>query len=157
MPLFTPIRGVCVVLVAAALVGCTNTTEPRQKLEVSVALSSAEVHPGESIEVTVTAINRGTRPVIINGSSCPDAFVVTTVRGIVVGPGEKICALIAISKEIAPGDQIVFGAHWEGDALRGQPGGSPVFLDAGEYRLRGQVLADFGVVESAPVSVRITP
>jgi hypothetical protein len=157
MPLFTSIRSVCVVLVAAALVGCTDTTESRQKLEVSIALSSAEVKPGESIEVTVTAVNRGTRPVVIAANPCPDPFVVTTASDEVVGPGPQVCALIAISQEIAPGDDFVFRAAWDGDAAGGQPGGSPVFLNPGEYRVRGQVLADYAMVESAPVPVRIAP
>lgn len=153
------LRGVGTLLTVLAITGCTSTTEPAPGLDVSVALSSEVVHSGERIAVTVAAINRGTRSVPVVGDPCPGAngaFVVTTADGKVVGPGEAVCVAIAIPKVmLAPGEQIEFQASWAGDSQRSRFAGPPVFLDPGEYQLRGQILTSSGSVLSAPVLVRV--
>lgn len=146
-------------LTVLAITGCTSTTEPASGLDVSVALSSQVVQPGEHIELTVSATNRGTRSVPVVGNPCQGvagAFVVTTADRKVVGPSEAVCAAVAIPMVIlAPGEQIEFQASWAGESLQSPVAGPPVFLEPGGYQLRGQILTSSGSVLGAPVAVRV--
>lgn len=153
------IRRIGTLLTALAMTGCASGTEPDQVLDVSVVLSADVVHPGEYVDVTVTATNRGARSVTVNGNPCQGAlgaFVVTNGDGDVIGPGEMLCSMVALPPTpVAPGEQIVLQAKWDGDSQRRTFNGPPVYLDPGEYQVRGQILTSSGRALSAPASVRV--
>lgn len=153
------LRSVGAMLLVLAAVGCARPTEPDEGLEVLVELSSDVFRPGEPLGVTITAVNRGTLTVPIIGNPCQGAngaFVVTTADGTLIGPGEALCTLVGIPpRQFAPGEQIVIQTTWEGDSRLSRTNSPPVYVDPGEYQLRGQILTTSGRVLSAPASVRV--
>lgn len=146
-------------LIALALSGCARATEPDHVVDVSIVPSSDVVHLGDFIDLTVTLTNRGTRAVTIHPPPCQGVhgvFIVTDRDGDVVGPGEMFCTLVGRPPtRLAPGEQVVFQGHWDGDSQRSSISGPRTYLDPGEYQVQGQITIVSGRVLSAPVSVRV--
>lgn len=156
IPFRARLLGALLVLGAAALGACDSATDPDAGLNVALAITPDTVRIGRPAEVTVTVTNRGSREKTISPNPC-SSLVVTTPGGEVVGPGERICAAVALQAvKLAPGERFVFQTTWMGDGIRGSAGSGVAWLLPGEYRLRAQLPTRSGLVESAGVPVWVT-
>ena len=74
--------------------------------------------------------------------------------GTAVRPGPVTCAVIAVTRELAPSESYLFRHEWgldvaSGTAILLQP------LGPGAYTLRGRVFGAYLEAESSPVEIRV--
>ena len=139
---------------ALPLLACSEPTVSDKGVEVTLTVDRTVLRPGETAQVTVVASNRGTRAVTINSGGCPASFVVLDQGGALITPGPQICTLIAVSRELAPGESYAFQHAW---ALDGASAGAsaPQTLAPGKYSLQGRIIGAYLRAESAPVQIEV--
>jgi len=139
---------------ALTVAGCSEPTVSDRGVEVALTVDRSVLRPGDNAQLTVTATNRGTRTVSINGSACPGAFVVRDADGAEAGPGPRMCTLAAVVRVLAPGETYTFRDTW---ALDGTGGtwNTPRLVPPGVYALQGRVFGKDLRAESAPVAIRV--
>lgn len=132
-----------------------RSTEPADVISVNTALSSTTLRTGEAVTITVTATNISTRPVTIQGNTCPRPYVV--LQGAeAVAPGGMVCPAISIPIDLAPGGSHTFTYRWAGDRRKDEPTlSSTIQLAAGSYTIRGVVAGGPGEVLGNPVTITI--
>ena len=114
-----------------ALASCQKSTAP-DTLAVSLVLSKDVVAASNPVSITITATNVGEQPLTIN-VSCKGTFRVVTLAGEVV-TAPQFCSEFAINitRELAPGEQILYEYPWDATGINGR-------LALGEYRVLGEV------------------
>lgn len=139
--------------VAIAMLGGCGVLDPSEMIDVQVTLSDSLIKVSGTIEIAVTATNRGGTDVSVGAKGCPQTFQVMDASGTVVGPETVLCTLEALPpRTLKPGESIGFGYRWAGGGLG--PEGSR--LPAGPYLVRGQIsVFGEGVAYSPPRSVRV--
>ena len=126
------------------LLGCSDAASPRD-LAIAVTPGRSLVKPGDTLTVTVTAMNIGSRALTITSSGCPRPFQVFGPENQPVMPTD-ICSAVAVRYRLEPGDSQTFQYVW----------GTP--LSPGSYLLRGAITADeFGPVEAGSAQIYIGP
>ena len=139
-----------------ALGACRPPSDP-EKLTISIAVDPSTFRTGTEATVSVTVTNRGDRPVLAEAHPCPDPFVVTTLAGVVVGPGNRICLSIGSPPvEIPAGAQRTYSLRWNGNAP-GASATSNTLLPPGDYLLRARVMVGGRIRGSDPAAVTLTP
>lgn len=147
------VRRLTFAALALPLVACSEPTVSDRGVEVTLTVDRSVLRPGETAQVNVAATNRGTRPVTINASACPAAFVVLDQSGGAITPAPLTCTLVAVTRELAPGESYVFSQAWNLTVASGA--GFAEQLRAGAYTLRGRVVGANLRAESAPVGIRV--
>lgn len=139
---------------AFTVAGCSEPTASDRGVEVALTVDRSVLRPGDTAQLTVTATNRGPRTVSINGGACPGAFVVLDANGALAGPGSRMCTLVLIVRELAPGETYTFRDTWALDGTGGS-WNAPRLVPPGVYALRGRVFGEDLRAESAPVEIRV--
>ena len=154
-----PLRVFLGIVAVLTFASCERPTGPPDGLDVSVALAMDVIRAGEEMDITVTAVNHGTRAVTVHHNGClgpQGPFVVTSPAGKVVGPRGQICSLAALpGVDVPPGEQFVIHTQWDGTSAEGEVGRAPAFLEPDEYLLRGQIMTSQAMVRSDPVAVTV--
>lgn len=156
-------RSGLVMLLSAAVLGCSNPVSPRDALQIETSVSAPTIRPGEPVTVSVVVTNRGgrTQQIQVESGFCPAAsFVVTQGDGTPIRPAGAICSTaLPRPKELGPGESITLTSRWFGDLhpeASMQAPSSTSMLPAGTYRVRGSALVHgFGLLEGPPVELRI--
>jgi hypothetical protein len=90
-------------------------------LRVTTTVSAETPRVGDAVTVTVTVTvtvkNIGQSPATIPANGCPEHFEIAKRDGTIVGPGTRLCSLVATSRVVQPGDQATFPESWTGDEL----------------------------------------
>ena len=134
----------------------TEVSGDNDGILVSLSVTPADFRVGDSVTVRLTAINRDSRPRTIVANECPLPIVVTSTDGEVLGPGERICTAIALTKELGPDEAFMLDLQWSGDAMRTAKHPAGV-LAPGQYYIQGSLPYDKGIAESPRVAIRIVP
>jgi hypothetical protein len=113
------------------------------------------VRPGEPVPLTVRATNRGTAPATLYLRGRPIAFdvIVTDARGKMVWrrlQGATIAMVLQV-RELKPGESLILEDTWQ------QRSNAGAAVAPGEYHLKAQLLTDTEPLETASVSLRISP
>lgn len=148
-----------VVMLMLAVVSCSSPVSPSADLRVETTMSTTTVRPGDAVTVSIVLSNHGALPHRVYADVCPDPFVVTRADGTVVGPAERLCALISpLMVDLAPGESYTITVPWTGDARAGMLQIPPPVLPAGAYRLQARIMTQGGiVVEGTPVEIHVVP
>ena len=133
---------------------CTDLTGPAEQLQVTITASAVVARIDEPVIIKVSALNQGNEPVIVRTNPCPEAYRVTNRRGKVVAPGPSVCQLVLMTEVVNPGERLVFSYSWAG-TTRERVDAPTVTLPAGQYAVRGIVLAEGAEIRSAPISIEI--
>lgn len=139
------------VLVAGA---CSNPSGPLDKLKLEVALSRSTLETGDTLIVTVRAINRTPEIVRVSGSStCLLSTEVRDAEGIQVSPG-VLCTADLSEHRIAAYDTLVAVRRWVAQ-------GPPVYgvhppIEPGRYAVVGELRAAEGTLTRS-VAVQVVP
>jgi hypothetical protein len=138
-------------------IACTNSLDPNRLLEVTLSPSRDVVTVGNSVDVTITVINRSA--IVVTTSDprsygCPPAFIVVDARGQERRPPPQICLAIAYApKNLLPGESIVIHNYWAGETAA--EGGERIPLPPGQYSLKARVWSKNGIAESPTVNIRL--
>ena len=151
-----PLRGRSLLGLLLAAGACADATGPALPLDVSLTASAATASADRPVTLTVTATNRGARPVEVLADPCPEAYRVTAASGAVVAPGPTLCAAMATIRVLQPGERLALAYSWAG-TTRPSVTGYAVPLPAGTYQLRGFVVARGREVTSEAVPILVQP
>jgi hypothetical protein len=136
------------------LLACRDTpAEPAGSVRVSAEVSRSAFRPGEPVTIRVRAMNVGAAPVRLVGSGCPVWFEILS-GATPVAPGETACAMIAVVRDLAPGETHTVEYEWHGGS-HPSPTEPAVALPPGAYTVRGRVKVHDAIVRGAPVGVQI--
>jgi hypothetical protein len=146
------------VLVIGATGGCTLSSEPVGRLDLSLSISTTDVNADSGAVIRVVAANRG--PTVVSLETLGGCVVAYRL----IGPdGQPFtgglyygCASILRTVNVAPGDSVVGTFAIAARPFRSSTGTSR--WPAGTYQAVGQLLnRDVEVVdETAPVEFRLT-
>ena len=121
------------------LVGC-DATSPSEDVLVTGTTSVESIRPGEPVAIKLTIYNRGDDPVNILVDGCIPPYEVLDTRGVVVGPGSRVCIAVAIPPtQLAPGATMEQTTSWYGDSLGVSPADGWNYLSPGLYAIRPRV------------------
>lgn len=141
-------RSICSVLLVS-LAACAEPMFSDRGVDVTLGADRTLFYVGDTARITVTASNKGREAVTINSHGCPSHFQVILGRDSASMPGRQVCSLVAMSRELAPGESFALEYSWRLDDSSGS------YLPAGEYRLRGLAYGVHLKAQSADVSVKI--
>ena len=120
---------------AAALLATSCSLEPvveAGSVNVSVEVDRVELPLGQSVTVTVTALNVGNDPVTLTGpSDCLLYVDIINTQGLVVWHSNGACSSNTVTESIAAGRNKIQTFVWSGTDLSG------VRVTAGFYLVRG--------------------
>ncbi|MBA3560929.1 MAG: hypothetical protein H0W30_20355 [Gemmatimonadaceae bacterium] len=95
---------------------CKEATDPATEVAFTVTLDRTSAAPGESVRITVMAMNISSRPISLGGDCIPVGFRVYDATGLRVGPAVGWEASFAcydeIDNRIAPGGRRNYGFFW---------------------------------------------
>jgi len=122
------------VLPLVTTLGCDDPAGPDRDIKVTVSTDLLIVRRSAPTTITVTAINRGSQSITINGNDCPARFEILDVRGEIVGPFQSgLCDASARSVTLGPQEALTFQYSWNGTGMAN----AASTLAPGAYRIRG--------------------
>ena len=149
------IRQLILLAGVASLLGCSDASGPGD-IAIALVPTAQTFKAGEKIGISVTVTNIGSRPRVLTATGCPRAFQVFGTEGL-VDLGSELCAAIARSTPLAPGDSYTFQHEWTGEKVTFSNGAvvrAP--LATGFYTLRGHVaVGELGVISAGMAEVYI--
>ena len=119
----------------AALLATSCSLEPSGEagsVNVSIEVDKVELPSGQSVTVTVTALNVGNDPVTLTGpSDCLLYVDILNSQGLVVWHSNAACSSSTVTESLAAGRNKIQSFVWNGTGLSGLP------VSAGYYLVRG--------------------
>lgn len=107
-------RMLAVLAWCGALAGCRVTTGTAGELVLTVTAAQSTIRAGQTLSVTVTAINEGDAPVTFISPDCAFPFEIRDADGELVPHSRTIiCAAVLTGpRTLGPGAQTTFGTVW---------------------------------------------
>lgn len=145
------------ILTAPCVIGCSN---PNANAPVVIAtqVSPGTVQVGDTVTVITIVFVGGLTTASVETNTCNIPFEVLDSSGQVVGPGlDTACPLESEPVAVPAGGQHSLTGYWTGLSNQSTVG-HPVYVQAGNYRIRGKakILELSSPVRGATVGITLT-
>ena len=125
-----------------------SSVEP--EIVVTVTADRASVAEGQSLQITVAAVNRAsTERTLEFSSGCLTTFEFLDSSGRVVGEAQQMCVQVVTRKTLKPGESLSESHAWARGGL------DLPRLAAGSYALRGVLLTSSAPIRSTSLQVNL--
>jgi hypothetical protein len=126
------------------------------EVSITVATDRTAIETVDSVRVTVTIVNRGSRTVETwdpRSYACISPYRVTDPGGAAVPLPGRFCLAIGYArKQLAPGDSVTILDRWRGDL---QDAGGVKPAPPGRYQIAAHVFVENRELGSAPVEIQL--
>ena len=133
----SPLIGVTVrymLCILSLMTACGGrVTSPSAQLDWSMQATPATFTIGVPLAIVVTVTNRSAGTAEFNAADC-QRWIVTHLDGSVVGPRQRYCTAVFVSRQLAPGASYAFAAEqWLGDATDTDPSSPITYVPPATY------------------------
>ncbi len=118
-------------------VSCSNPSA-NAPVVIATQVSPASVPVGDTVNIITTVFVGGIAQASVETNTCGSPFEVLDSSGQIVGPGLAVaCPLESQPIAVFAGQQYALEGHWTGLSNQSTVG-NPVYVQAGNYRIRGK-------------------
>lgn len=147
-------------LIGAAVLGCTDPTSPAGGIVVTAAFASnPTMKAGTTISIPVQIRNESDAHRELALGECEPPFEILNQAGAVVGPNARFCTLeLKPPTPLGPGVSLEYTSTWAGDSNTPTATGQSIPVPAGSYYIRPRVMVvGLGWAYGTPVPLTIIP